>query len=144
MPGGKPVMARPGHTPRSPVTTVEPVLVAVEPARTAKFSAVPREGKPPPFACPTASTNEGPLGTARRAVRKIKILKYLSLNMVCYLPVVPLKSLCLITVPKYLGTLSTYAILVAPQQHRPGGGFFIPPVGGYVLTYTAIYPGTLN
>src|SRR5437660_1604639 len=41
-PGGKPVTARPGLTPRLPTTVVEPVLVTVEPARTAKLSAVPR------------------------------------------------------------------------------------------------------
>jgi len=44
IPGGKPVTALPGLTPRSPVTTVGPVLVAVEPARTAKLAAVPRGG----------------------------------------------------------------------------------------------------
>ena len=32
----------PGLTPRSPVTEVGPVLVTVEPARTAKLVAVPR------------------------------------------------------------------------------------------------------
>lgn len=40
-PGGKPVTAEPGLTPRSPVTTVAPVLVTVVPARTAKLAAVP-------------------------------------------------------------------------------------------------------
>src|SRR6202158_4568300 len=35
-PGGNPVTAVPGLTPTSPETRVEPVLVTVEPARTAK------------------------------------------------------------------------------------------------------------
>lgn len=41
-PGGKPVTAIPGLTPRSPLIVEEPVFVTVEPARTAKLSAVPR------------------------------------------------------------------------------------------------------
>src|ERR1700680_2973712 len=44
VPGGKPVTAVPGLTPRSPVTAVRPVLVTVVPARTAKLAAVPRGG----------------------------------------------------------------------------------------------------
>jgi hypothetical protein len=39
---GKPVTAVPGLNPRSPVIVVGPVSVIVEPARTAKLSAVPR------------------------------------------------------------------------------------------------------
>ena len=39
MPGGKPVTAVPGLTPRSPVTEVAPVLVTVEPASTARAPA---------------------------------------------------------------------------------------------------------
>jgi hypothetical protein len=42
VPGGKPVTAVPGLKPRSPLTTVGAVFVTVEPARTAKGSAVPR------------------------------------------------------------------------------------------------------
>jgi hypothetical protein len=42
MPGGKPVTAVPGLTPRSPLTMVGPVLVTVVPARTPKVPAVPR------------------------------------------------------------------------------------------------------
>jgi hypothetical protein len=42
VPGGKPVTELPGLNPRSPVTTVGPVFVTVEPARTAKLSAVRR------------------------------------------------------------------------------------------------------
>lgn len=42
IPGGKPVTALPGETPRFPVTTVGPVLVTVLPARTPKLDAVPR------------------------------------------------------------------------------------------------------
>ncbi|WP_297499735.1 hypothetical protein [Pseudonocardia sp.] len=41
VPGGKPVIAVPGWTPRSPVTFDGPVLVTSEPASTAKLSAVP-------------------------------------------------------------------------------------------------------
>src|SRR5215210_7667959 len=41
-PGGKPVTALPGLTPRSPLTLDAPVLVTVAPARTAKLAAVPR------------------------------------------------------------------------------------------------------
>ena len=36
--------ALPGLTPRSPLTTVLPVLVTVEPASTAKLCAIPRVG----------------------------------------------------------------------------------------------------
>ena len=43
MPGGNPVTAEPGLTPRFPLTWVGvTVLVTVVPARTAKLSAVPR------------------------------------------------------------------------------------------------------
>jgi hypothetical protein len=40
--GWKPVIAVPGLNPKSPVMTVGPVLVTVEPPRTAKSPAVPR------------------------------------------------------------------------------------------------------
>src|SRR5438045_5479535 len=43
IPGGKPVTAVPGLTPRSPVTWELPVLVTVEPANTAKPAADPRD-----------------------------------------------------------------------------------------------------
>src|SRR5579872_3019386 len=42
VPGGNPVIAVPGLIPMSPVTWVAPVLVTVEPARTAKSPAAPR------------------------------------------------------------------------------------------------------
>ena len=42
MPGGKPVIAVPGLTPRSPLSRLGPVLVTVLPASTAKLPAVPR------------------------------------------------------------------------------------------------------
>src|SRR5450759_3416831 len=42
IPGPNPVTAVPGLTPRFPFTTVLPVLVTVELARTAKLPAVPR------------------------------------------------------------------------------------------------------
>ena len=44
IPGGKPATAVPGLTPRSPLTTVGPVLVTVEPPRTAKLPAAPSGG----------------------------------------------------------------------------------------------------
>src|SRR5665811_2258297 len=40
-PGGKPVTAVPGLTPRFPTMMLEPVLVTVEPPRTPKLAAVP-------------------------------------------------------------------------------------------------------
>ena len=42
VPGGKPVTAVPGLSPRSPLTVVAPVLVTVEAARTANVPAAPR------------------------------------------------------------------------------------------------------
>ena len=42
MPGGNPVTAVPGLTPRSPLIALGPVFVTVCPARTAKLAAVPR------------------------------------------------------------------------------------------------------
>src|SRR5947209_19445571 len=42
MPGGNPVTEMPGETPTLPVMTLAPVLVTVEPPRTAKLPAVPR------------------------------------------------------------------------------------------------------
>src|SRR5438105_10633063 len=42
IPGGNPVTAVPGLSPRSPLTLVAPVLVTVEPARTANVVAAPR------------------------------------------------------------------------------------------------------
>ncbi|WP_246507059.1 hypothetical protein [Actinocrinis puniceicyclus] len=42
MPGGNPVIAVPGLTPRSPLIWLAPVLVTAEPANTAKLAAVPR------------------------------------------------------------------------------------------------------
>ena len=40
----RPVIAVPGQTPRFPWTVVEPVLVTVEPPRTAKLAAEPSVG----------------------------------------------------------------------------------------------------
>ena len=51
-PGGKPVTADPGLTPRSPETTPGPVLVTVVPASTANDVAVPR----PTGACAATAT----------------------------------------------------------------------------------------
>lgn len=63
MPGGKPVTAVPGATPKSPVTTVGPVFVTVEAPRTAKLCAVPSVG-----AVPWADACTDP-AVIRRAVR---------------------------------------------------------------------------
>jgi len=41
IPGGKPVISLPGQTPKSPKRMVGPVFVTVDPANTAKDSAVP-------------------------------------------------------------------------------------------------------
>ena len=43
-PGGKPVTAVPGLTPRSPVMTLGPVFVTVEAPSTAKLWAAPSDG----------------------------------------------------------------------------------------------------
>src|SRR5207248_10714265 len=50
VPGGNPVTAVPGLTPRSPVTEVGPVLVTVEPPSTTNLSAAPSATGP----CPQA------------------------------------------------------------------------------------------
>ncbi len=44
VPGGKPVIAVPGLTPRSPTRTVGPVFVTVVAPSTAKLPAVPSDG----------------------------------------------------------------------------------------------------
>ena len=46
VPGGNPVTAVPGLTPRFPLIVLGPVLVTVVPARTAKLPAVPRPTGP--------------------------------------------------------------------------------------------------
>ena len=64
VPGGNPVTAVPGLTPRSPLMTVGPVLVTVEPASTAKLAAVRRltDGT-------AAAAGRMPTATAMRATR---------------------------------------------------------------------------
>jgi hypothetical protein len=44
LPGGKPVIEVPGNKPKFPVITDGPVLVTVEPPKTAKACDVPNEG----------------------------------------------------------------------------------------------------
>jgi hypothetical protein len=72
-PGGKPVMAVPGLTPRSPVRTVLPVLVTVLLPRTAKVVAVPSggaaDGRTPIVFAPTIKTASVAAYTNRRAAR---------------------------------------------------------------------------
>src|SRR5687768_7694707 len=71
IPGGKPVTALPGLTPRLPVTTVGPVLVTVELPSTANDNAVPRPGSvaavapPPGKASPKNTTQASPIRIAR-------------------------------------------------------------------------------
>ena len=55
VPGGRPVTAVPGLTPRSPAIMVGPVLVTVDAARTAKPCAAPRDG--------TGDDSTGAVGT---------------------------------------------------------------------------------
>lgn len=52
IPGGKPVTAEPGLRPRSPLTTLGPVFVTVEPPKTAKPLAVLRFTEVAAKACP--------------------------------------------------------------------------------------------
>ena len=52
------MIAVPGLTPRSPLTVLVPVLVTVEPPRTAKLCAVPSDG------ADWASAREGPQRSA--------------------------------------------------------------------------------
>jgi hypothetical protein len=72
-PGGNPVTAVPGLTPRSPVMTVLPVLVTVLLARTAKVVAVPSAGavagRAPIVFAPTIKTATEMANTNRRADR---------------------------------------------------------------------------
>ncbi len=76
IPGGKPVTAVPGLTPTSPLMTEGPVLVTVDPARTAKLSAVPRPtvgsaaaAGPTPTTVIVSATAVTTLTAARRILR---------------------------------------------------------------------------
>src|SRR3954463_15756730 len=71
MPGGKPVTELPGLTPTLPFTVVAPVFVTVEPPRTPKFCAVPRE------ICANAGEAASPM-IARRLMYVLFIWKSLS------------------------------------------------------------------
>jgi hypothetical protein len=74
------VTALPGDTPRLPVTTLGPVLVTVDPPRTAKLAAVPSVGAVAriELACPipefVAPTTTAPIAIAAIATRRIAIL----------------------------------------------------------------------
>jgi len=71
-PGGNPVMEVPGLTPRSPLITDGPVLVTVEPARTAKLPAVPRPtGAVAAAAGPTPTAAIAAIATVRASERVI-------------------------------------------------------------------------
>ncbi len=61
-------MAAPGLTPRSPVSTLGPVLVTVEPPRTAKLWAVPSDDWAQTAATPQSKSGESPHLTARDSV----------------------------------------------------------------------------
>src|SRR5215210_1717193 len=65
VPGGNPVTAAPGLTPKSPVMTLAPVLVTVDPPRTANGCAVPR------FDCAQIAAPQRRIATTS-AVRKRK------------------------------------------------------------------------
>jgi hypothetical protein len=71
------VIARPGQTPRSPLTMVEPVLVTVEPPRTAKLAAVPSPGAIAASGCADALIDRP--ANKRDIIRMIEIVRYFSL-----------------------------------------------------------------
>jgi hypothetical protein len=75
-PGGKPVIAAPvvGLNPTSPVTTVEPVLVTAEYARTANAAAVPNDGEVAAETSLTAIVNAARI---RRAETRIVPTRFL-------------------------------------------------------------------
>ena len=72
VPGGKPVTAVPGATPRLPVATVEPVFVIVEPASAANVPAVPRSGLV--AACAAAGTSSSARVVGSTHVRSFMFL----------------------------------------------------------------------
>ncbi len=76
IPGGKPVIEEPGQTPRSPLTTDEPVLVTVEPPRTAKLAAVPSPGA---MASGYADTSKATPANESDRTRMIEIVRTFSL-----------------------------------------------------------------
>jgi hypothetical protein len=73
IPGGKPVTAEPGLTPRSPWMTLVPVLVTVVAPRTAKLDSVPSPGAE--ALSGRADTKYGPTNT-RAIIRVIDIERY--------------------------------------------------------------------
>src|SRR5512147_2311337 len=66
-------MAEPGLTPRSPVSVVDPVLVTVVPARTAKLCAEPRDGAVAASAGYTLANRTAPAATPTREARSIQV-----------------------------------------------------------------------
>jgi hypothetical protein len=74
-PGGKPVIAVPGQTPKFPLTSDAPVLVTVEPPRTAKLPATPSPG------AMAAKTSIDRPANARVITRMIEIDRYFSLRI---------------------------------------------------------------
>ena len=67
VPGGNPVTEEPGETPRLPVTTVPPVFVTAEPARTANGAAAPR------------STGAGPAARAIGAAASMPMARVITM-----------------------------------------------------------------
>ena len=79
IPGGKPVTALPGLTPRSPVTMVGPVLVTVEPPKTAKLVATPSPG-----AVASRGRAQVFLAAAKSSATRInKVVIYVSCCLTC-------------------------------------------------------------
>lgn len=81
MPGGNPVTAKPGLTPRSPMITVGPVLVTVDDPSTAKLSTVPRVGAVAALAKPLTISS-----TSRAAPRMAKRERVLFFLISCLPP----------------------------------------------------------
>src|SRR4051812_2059744 len=85
-PGGKPVTALPGETPRSPVMVVAPVFVTVEPPSTAKLCAAPSVGAVSSslLACPPTgtamATTKADVAIPQTSIRRVHVTKS---NMIC-------------------------------------------------------------
>jgi hypothetical protein len=81
-PGGKPVTEVPGLSPRFPVITVEPVLVMVDPASSAKPSAAPRFIADVIVVAPTAPANANENAIANAAAGTLLSNFIMSLSLI--------------------------------------------------------------
>ena len=77
------MIAEPGETPTLPLITDEPVLVTVEPPRTAKLAAVPKGGA---IALGRADTLNVMPANKSEIIRMIEIDRTVSLRMLFALP----------------------------------------------------------